>query len=70
MNSFRDNNIQMRFAYLRSPAGGHVVSAAGSLRLSGITLFNYLGHSKSSHPKSVSQMIVKIGYFLFVYCIP
>ena len=30
----------------------------------------YIGHSKSSRPKSVFQMRVKIGYFQFVHCIP
>ena len=31
---------------------------------------NYIGHSKSSRPKSVFRMRVKIGYFQFVHCIP
>ena len=49
MNSFRDINIHARFAYLRCAAGGHFVSAAGSLRSSGITLFNYKGDNISTY---------------------
>ena len=49
MNSFRDINIQARFACLRCAAGGHFVSATGSLRSSGITLFNYKGDNISTY---------------------
>ena len=49
MNSFRDINIHARFAYLRCAAGEHFVSAAVSLRSSGITLLNYKGDNISTY---------------------
>ena len=49
MNSFRDINIQARFACLRCAVGGHFVSAPGSFRSSGITFFNYKGDNISTY---------------------
>ena len=37
--------IQARFACLRCAAGGHFVSAGGSLRSPGVTLVNYKGEN-------------------------
>ena len=38
MNSFRDINIQARFACLRCAAGGHKVSTGSSLRSPAVTI--------------------------------
>ena len=40
---FKHLRLQARFACLRCAAGGHFVSAGGSLRSPGITLVNYKG---------------------------
>ena len=49
MNSFRVINIQARFACLRCVAGGHKVSTGGSLRSSGVPLFNYKRYNISTY---------------------
>ena len=41
--------IQARFACLRCAAGGHLVSAGGSLRSPGVTLVDYKGDSISKY---------------------
>ena len=41
--------IQARFACLRCAAGGHFVSAGGSLRSPEVTLVNYKGESISKY---------------------
>ena len=41
--------IQARFACLRCAAGGHFVSARGSLPSPGVTLVNYKGDSISKY---------------------
>ena len=45
----RNYNVQARFACLRCGAGGHFVSAGGSLRSPGFTLVNYKGDNISKY---------------------
>ena len=56
---------QARFACLRCAAGGHFVSAGGSLRSPGVTLVNYKGDNISKYvcPTDLINMARKISIF-------
>ena len=58
--------IQARFACLRCAAGGHFVSAGGSLRSPGVTLVNYKGDniSKYVYPSVKIDITRKITKFV------
>ena len=60
--------IQARFACLRCAAGGHFMSAGGTLRSPGITMVNYKGDSKSKYAQltvniDITRKITKIINF-------
>ena len=58
--------IQARFACLRCAAGGHFVSAGGSLRSPEVTLVNYKGDSISKYvcPTMIIDITRKITKFV------
>ena len=58
--------VQARFACFRCAAGGHFVSAGGSLRSPGVTLVNYKGSniSKYFHPTVIIDIARKITKFI------
>ena len=58
--------LQARFACLRCAAGGHFVSAGGSLRSPGVTLVNYKGDNISKYvcPTDLINMARKITKFI------
>ena len=58
--------IQARFACLHCAAGGHFVSAGGSLRSPGVTLVNYKGENISKYvcPTAIIYIARKITKFI------